>query len=72
MGSPQKHFPPSKLKKLSKKRISALRAELRRHIKEDPMMRAVVSAHKQMTKHLTQKVAKKFPEVVRKGSEPAK
>jgi len=63
MGSPQKHFPPSKLKKLSKKRISALRAEIRRHISKDPMMRAVISAHKEMTKRLKEKVAKKFPEV---------
>jgi len=63
MGSPEKHFHPKKLKKLSKERMSALGAELRRHISKDPMMRAVVSAHKEMTKRLMQKVAKKFPEV---------
>jgi hypothetical protein len=63
MASPQKHFPASKLKKLSKKRMSALQSELKREIKKDPMMRAVVSAHKEMTKRLREKVGKNFPEL---------
>jgi hypothetical protein len=57
------HYPLSKLKKLSKKRMSALQAELRQLIKKDPMMRAVVAANKQMSKLLKKKVSKKFPEV---------
>jgi cytochrome c-type biogenesis protein CcmH/NrfG len=36
MGSPYKHFSSTKLKKLSKEQMSALRKELQRHIKEDP------------------------------------
>ncbi len=61
MGSPYKHFSPAKLKKLSKEQMSALRKELQRHIKEDPMMRALISSHKAMTKRLKEKVVKKFP-----------
>jgi hypothetical protein len=41
--------------------MSALRKELQRHIKEDPMMRALISSHKEMTKRLKEKVVKKFP-----------
>lgn len=63
MGSPQRHFPPSKLKKLSKQRMSALKAELKQHIKGDPMMLALIAAHKKMSKSLKEKVVKKFPEV---------
>jgi len=63
MGSPQKHFPPSKLKGLSKKRLSALRNELKRQIQKDPMLRAMASAHREMSKQLTEKVRKKFPEL---------
>jgi hypothetical protein len=63
MGSPEKHFPPEKLKGLSKKRKSALQNEIRRQIKKDPMLRAVVAAHREMTKRITAKVVKKFPEV---------
>jgi hypothetical protein len=57
------HYPPSKLKRLSKKRMSALQAELKRLIKKDPMMRAVVAANREMSKLLKEKVSKKFPEV---------
>jgi hypothetical protein len=57
------HYPLSKLKGLSKKRMSALQAELRQHIKNDPVMRAVVAANRQMSKVLKKKVSKKFPEV---------
>jgi hypothetical protein len=60
---PQWHYPLSKLKKLSKKRMSALQAELKQLIKKDPMMRAVVAANKEMSKLLKKKVSKKFPEV---------
>jgi hypothetical protein len=63
MASPLKHFPLSKLKRLSKKRMSALQAELRQLIKKDPMMSAVVAANRKMTKLLKGKVSKKFPEV---------
>ena len=63
MGSPQRHFPPKKLKKLSKLRMRALQSELKREIKKDPMMRAVVSAHKEMSKRLQEKIGKKFPEL---------
>jgi hypothetical protein len=61
MGSPYKHFSPTKLKKLSKEQMSALRKELQLHIKEDPMMRALISSHRKMTKLLKEKVRKKFP-----------
>lgn len=63
MGSPQKHFPPSKLKGLSKQRMRALQAELKQQIKKDPMMRAVISAHREMTKRLKETIGKKFPEL---------
>jgi hypothetical protein len=58
-----KHYPLSKLKRLSKKRMRALQAELRQLIKKDPMMRAVVAANRQMSKVLKEKVSKKFREV---------
>jgi hypothetical protein len=57
------HYPLSKLKGLSKQRTSALQAELRKLIKQDPMMRAVVAANRRMSKILKKKVSKKFPEV---------
>jgi hypothetical protein len=57
------HFPLSKLKRLSKKRMSALQAELKQLIKKDPMMRAVVAANRQMSKVIKAKVSKKFREV---------
>lgn len=63
MGSPQKHFSTSKLKKLSKAQLSALQKELKRHIRQDPMLRALARAHKEMTKRLTEKVVGKFPEL---------
>jgi hypothetical protein len=63
MGSPQRHFPPNKLKKLSKQRMSALQSEIKQQIKKDPMMRALVSAHQEMSKRLREKVGKKFPEL---------
>ena len=63
MSSPVKHFPPSKLKKLSKKRMNALRAHLSQTIKKDPMMRGVVAASKQLTKQVKKTVTKKFPEL---------
>ena len=63
MGSPQRHFPPSKLKKLSKPQMRALQAELNQNIKNDPMMRALITAHKQMSKHLREKLGQKFPEL---------
>ena len=63
MASPMKHFSPSKLKRLSKEKKSALQAELAQLIKKDPMMRAVVAANRQMSKILKKKVSKKFREV---------
>jgi hypothetical protein len=63
MGSPQKHFPLSKLKKLSKKRIGDLRDELKRQINKDPIMRKLIPAHKEMSKRLVKEVRKKFPEL---------
>ena len=63
MGSPQKHFPISKLKKLSKKRMMDLRSELKRQINKDPIMRKLVSAHREMSKRIGKEVRKKFPEL---------
>lgn len=63
MGSPYKHFSPAKLKKLSKRQMSALRKELQLHIKEDPMMRALISSNRKMSKLLKEKVVKKFPDL---------
>jgi hypothetical protein len=63
VSDPTMHFPLNKLKRLSKKRMSALRAELRQHIKKDPIMRAVIAANRRLSKHLKEKVSKKFPEV---------
>jgi hypothetical protein len=63
MSSPVKHFPPGKLKKLSKTRMKALRAELKRAIKKDPMMRGVVTASRQMSKILKKTVGKRFREL---------
>jgi hypothetical protein len=58
-----KHFPANKLKRLSKKRMSALQAEIKQLIKKDPMMRAVVASNKAMTKLIKEKVSKKYPEL---------
>jgi len=63
MGSPYKHFSPTKLKKLSKAQMNALRKEIQLRIKEDPMMRALISSHRKMSKLLKETVGKKFPEL---------
>jgi hypothetical protein len=54
MGKLYKLFTPAELAKLDKRKKADLQKKLSRHIKSDPMVKAIVTAHRNMCKHLKQ------------------
>jgi hypothetical protein len=58
MGSPEKLYPHSRLRRLSSAQKKRLHARIKQELKKNPMARQIISAHKAMTKELIKKLPK--------------
>jgi len=57
MGSIYQLYSQKELKGLDDKHKKRLQAELSQHVKNDPMVRQIIKTHRNMRKHLREKLA---------------
>jgi hypothetical protein len=59
MGSPHHIYSPKELSGLSAANRKRLQKEISQLVKNDPMVREIIKAHRNMRKHLKEKLGKK-------------
>ena len=56
MGSPEKIYPPTRLKRLSAAQKKALHRRIKQQLKKDPLAGAIVSSHRKLSVLLRKKL----------------
>jgi hypothetical protein len=58
MGSPEKLYPHSRLRRLTSQQKKKLHQRIKQEVKKHPMATEVISAHRSMTRELKKKLPK--------------